>query len=204
MLNHHNKHGLQRNRFGWSWGWKIGYGIAISLIFIATALFIGIIHDGLQRTLYLIAISIVFEAQPAAAASIPLGFHPFIGVTVSILSNLILIPIILLTLNGLERLKWVHQKMEHAKKWTTRYQKYGVFALTLLSPFLGAYVCIAIGFGLQWSYTRVLLSVAIGVVLSSFIIGYGGHLGWQILHFGHLRHLLFLIWRMHMKPLLFS
>lgn len=171
---------------------RLAIGLTVSVLCVLCAVVLGLIHEGLKATLWLIAISIILEAQPAAAASIPLGFHPFMGMAVSVVANLILIPIIILMFDELKRWRFVNRKLEHAGKWTTKYGRYGVWALTLLCPFLGAYVCLALGLALQWSQSRVLISIAIGMIVSSCIVAYGGHAGYELIRFGSLHHLLLL------------
>lgn len=169
---------------------RLAVGLTVSIVCVLGSILLGLVHEGLKATLWLIGISIILEAQPAAAASIPLGFHPLMGAMVSILANVILIPIIILTFDELKRWKWVNRKLERAGRWTSKYGRYGVWILTPLSPFLGAYVCLALGLGLQWPQSRVLISVAVGMIVSSCIVAYGGHAGYEMIRFGGIHHLL--------------
>ncbi|GMA66093.1 hypothetical protein GCM10025859_65350 [Alicyclobacillus fastidiosus] len=128
-----------------------------------------------MSTVSLIGTSIALEAQPASLASLPLRFHPAAGAMISVLSNLILIPLLTLTFDEIiARWTWIRRKLQKTEKWSKKYGKYGVWILTPLSPMLGAYVCIGIGFALRWNIRLVLLSVLIGMVSSSFLIAYGG------------------------------
>ncbi|WP_236025832.1 small multi-drug export protein [Alicyclobacillus suci] len=154
---------------------RVVYGACIGCGCFLAALLIGILEGKLLSTISLIGTSIVFEAQPAALASIPLRFHPLSGALISILANLISIPLMVLTFNEImERWKWVKRKLQKAEKWSSKYGKYGVWILTLLSPLLGAYVSIAVGFAMRWDVRLVLTSVLIGMIGSSFLIAYGG------------------------------
>lgn len=133
--------------------------------------------------LSLIGISVALEAQPAAVASIALGFHPAAGALMSILANLIPIPLMMLTFEQIvRRWHWVRRKLYKAEKWSAKYGRYGVWILTLLTPFIGAYWCIAIGFGLRWPPLRMFVSITLGIVISAFSLTYGGHFAVGLFH----------------------
>lgn len=152
------------------------YGGMFSFGFFVAAFLIGVSQRSVVATLSLIGTSIALEAQPAAAASIPLRFHPFFGALVSILANLIVIPIMMFAFNEIvHRWTWARGRLRKAEKWSTKYGRYGVWILTPLSPVLGAYVCITVGYIMRWNVVLVLSSVLIGMISSSFIIAYGGH-----------------------------
>lgn len=152
------------------------YGVIIALFFFTAALIVGWTQGRLVRTLSLIGTSIVLEAQPAAAASIPLGFHPFVGGVVSILANLISIPIMMFAFNEIvTRWQWAQKRLEKAEKLSKKYGRYGVWVLAPLCPILGAYVCMAIGYLMRWNPAWVLTSILIGMISSTFIIAYGGY-----------------------------
>lgn len=147
-----------------------------SVVFFLAALFLGLALGKRIATLSLIGTSIVLEAQPAAAASIPLGFHPFYGGVISILANLISIPIMMYAFHQIvHRFAFIRRRMQKAKKWSDKYGKYGVWILTPLSPVLGAYVCLAIGYMMHWRPVFVLSSILVGMITSTFLISYGGH-----------------------------
>jgi uncharacterized membrane protein len=155
---------------------KMIYGILLALIFFIAAFGIGLVQGKAGLALSLIGTSIALEAQPAAVLSVPLGFDPLAGGLISILANLILLPLLLLTFNEvIQRWKWLRKRLQKAEKWSVKYGKYGVWILTLLTPFLGAYLCVAVGFLLRWPPIRVFASIVFGVIVSTFLITYGGH-----------------------------
>lgn len=166
-----------------TFGRRLLYAIAIATGFFAVALYVGITQTKIWMALSLIGTSIVLEAQPGVAASIALGFHPLAGAAVSISANLIPIPLLLLTFHEITtRWHWARRKVERAERWSRKYRHYGVGALVLLSPFLGAYLCVAIGHATGWKPYTVLLATLIGMVASVLFISYGGHwvIGWFI------------------------
>lgn len=153
---------------------KLTYGFLLGGVF-AGALLMAIIEGKLVSSVSLIGTSIILEAQPAAVASLPPRFHPLSGAIISILGNLIPIPILMLTSDEIiNRWKWVKRKLQKASVWPRRYGRYGVWVLIPLSPVFGAYVCIGVGYMMRWNSCFVLSSVLIGMFLSSFIITYGG------------------------------
>ncbi len=155
---------------------RVMLGILSSLIFFVLALGIGFFEHRLLETLPLIGTAILLEAQPGVAASIALGFHPMAGAMISILSNLILVPWLLLTFHQVvTRWRWARHRIERAKKLAGKYGKYGVGALTFLAPFLGAYVSIALGVAMGWKVLNTLTMTMVGMLVSVFIIAYGGH-----------------------------
>lgn len=155
---------------------KVLLGILSSFIFFVSALAIGFLQHRFVATLPLIGTSILLEAQPGVAASIALGFHPLVGSAISVLSNLIVVPLLLLTFHQvMTRWRWARHKVERAKKLAGKYGKYGVGALAFLSPFLGAYVSIAVGFAMGWKMVNTLAMTMVGMLTSVLIIAYGGH-----------------------------
>ncbi len=159
------------------------YAIGMATGFFAAAFYLGMTQTKIWMALSIIGTSIVLEAQPGVAASIALGFHPLAGAVISILANLIPIPLLLLTFHEITtRWLWAGRKVERAERWSGKYRHYGVGALVLLSPFLGAYLCIAIGHATGWKPFTVLLATLIGMVGSVLFISYGGHwvIGWFI------------------------
>jgi uncharacterized membrane protein len=154
---------------------RLTYGSLVGLIFFLISLIIGFFEHKLVATISLVGTSIALEAQPAAVASLPLRFHPLWGALISIFGNLILIPVLVFTLDEIiNRWAWVRRRFQKVEVWSNKYGKYGVWVLIPLSPILGAYVCIGIGYIMRWSPRLVLLSVLVGMFVSSFIITYGG------------------------------
>jgi uncharacterized membrane protein len=154
---------------------RLTYGFISGGLFLVAALLTGFIEGKFGSTLSLIGTSVILEAQPAAVASLPLRFHPFSGALISILGNLIPIPVLMLTYHEIvHRWGWAKRKLHKAEVWSRKYGKYGVWVLVPLSPVFGAYVCIAIGYILRWNPRLVLCSVLVGMVLSTCLITYGG------------------------------
>ncbi|QQE81316.1 small multi-drug export protein [Alicyclobacillus sp. SO9] len=152
------------------------YGIILGFLSFLSAVFLGFIQGKLVATFSLIGTSIVLEAQPAAVASLPLHFHPFSGAVISILGNLVVVPVFSFTIEEIiNRWKWIRKKLQKTERWSHTFEKYGAWALIPLSPVLGAYVCIGVGHLLRWKRRRVLTNVLIGMVVSTFAITYGGH-----------------------------
>lgn len=154
---------------------RLMFGLLLGGLFFICAFLVGFVEGKLFATLSLIGTSITLEAQPAAVASLPLRFHPFSGAVISVLSNLILIPVLMLTFDEImNRWSWIRRKLQKAEVWSHKYGKYGVWVLVPLSPVLGAYVCIGVGYLMRWKPRFVLSTVIVGMILSSFIITYGG------------------------------
>jgi hypothetical protein len=152
------------------------YGTIGAMVFFLLSLVLGLTQRHLTATLTLIGTSILLEAQPAAVASLPLGFHPLLGAVVSILANLIPIPLLMLTFKEItNRWKWLGKRLQKAEKWSQKYGKYGVWILVPLSPFLGAYICVAVGYGMRWNSALIFTSIFLGMVVSTFFITMGGH-----------------------------
>lgn len=154
---------------------RLVYGLLLGALFAVGAMLIGLFEGKPVKAVSLIGTSVVLEAQPAAAASIPLRFHPFPGAVISILGNLIAIPLLMLMFEEIvHHWPWFKRRLESGSKWTSRYERLGVWVLLPLSPFLGAYVCIGIGYLMLWNRRLVLCSVLLGMMLSTFLITYGG------------------------------
>ncbi|WP_206832502.1 small multi-drug export protein [Alicyclobacillus fructus] len=159
------------------------YSAAVSTLFFAGSLALGFSQGRVWSTLSLIGTSIVLEAQPAAAASIPLGFDPPTGAGISILANMIAVPILMVGMRHvMHRFRFVRKRMEKAEALSRKYGKYGVWVLAPLCPLLGAYACLAIGSVLRWHPLRVLSAVVIGMVGSTFVIAYGGFALLRLFH----------------------
>ncbi|MFD1677695.1 small multi-drug export protein [Alicyclobacillus fodiniaquatilis] len=162
---------------------RLTYGILFGVLFFLGSLIIGMTEHKILSTMSLIGTSITFEAQPAAVASLPLRFHPFSGAMISILANLIPIPLLMLILNEIIlHWGWLGRRLQKAEIWSRKYGKYGVWVLVPLSPILGAYVSIGIGYVMRWNRSLALCSVLLGMVASSFIITYGGESIVRIFH----------------------
>lgn len=150
-------------------------GLFVGALFFAMAFAIGLLVHKIASTLSLIGTSVLLEAQPAAVASLPLRFNPFAGAMISILGNLVPLPVLMLTFDEITNgWSWMRRILKKSQSWSQKYGKYGVFVLVPLSPVLGAYVCIGIGYLMRWNPRRILFSVLIGMVLSTFVITYGG------------------------------
>ncbi|MCY0880134.1 MAG: small multi-drug export protein [Firmicutes bacterium] len=160
--------------------WAIG-GAAV---FLAAAVVVGWLDGRMAETVPLIGSAIVLEAQPAAALSIPLGFGPVAGALVSILANLVPLPIMIVALPDIiNRWGWARRQVERATRVTRRYQRFGVLSFVVLAPFLGAYACVAVGITLGWRMLRVLPAVMAGMVASVGLIVFGGN--WAVHLFLH-------------------
>lgn len=156
--------------------YRIMLALAAGVALLGMTLLLGY-HAGLfLPTLPLIGTSILLEAQPGVIASIPLGFHPLTGAFISIMANLAPIPVMMVTFRVVvARWSWAHRMVDRSQKWSRRYGKYGVPVLVILAPFLGAYVSIAMGYGMGWKPLTTLASTVIGMVASVLILSYGGH-----------------------------
>lgn len=152
------------------------YAVATSTFLGILALWIGLYTKNLEATLPLLGTAVLLEAQPAAAASIILGFSPLPGAILSILGNLLPLPLLWFTFRHiLARWPWARHKVQRAQNWSKPYRKYGVGALVVLSPFLGAYVCLSIGTGLGYKPFPTFAAVLVGMLGSVLAIVYGGH-----------------------------
>ncbi|WP_242549502.1 small multi-drug export protein [Alicyclobacillus mali (ex Roth et al. 2021)] len=159
------------------------YGALTSFLFFAGSLALGFSQGRVWPTLSLIGTSIVLEAQPAAAASIPLGFDPPTGAGISILANMIAVPILMVGFRQMmHRFRFLRRRMEKAEALSRKYGKFGVWVLAPLCPLLGAYACLAIGSILRWNPLRVLAAVVMGMVGSAFAISYGGFALLRLIH----------------------
>lgn len=154
---------------------RLIYGVVLGVVFFLMALLGGALRGRVMATLSLIGVAISLEAQPAAVASLALKFDPMLGAIISILGNLIVIPVLVLIFDEITtRWNWARNRLRKVEKWSARYGKYGVWILVPLSPVLGAYVCVGIGFLMRWNIRLVLSAVLLGVIGSTFLITYGG------------------------------
>lgn len=153
---------------------EILYG-AVSAGLLGTAIAIGWQQGMLWQTFPLLGTSIALEAQPGAAASVALGFLPIPGAAISVLGNLIFIPIMLIASRQvLSRWPWARRKLSQARRFSERYGKYGVGVLFVLAPFLGTYVSIAIGYAMGARPIPTLATTLAGMITSVLLIVYGG------------------------------
>lgn len=154
---------------------RFTYGLSLGGLFFVVAWWVGWLEGRHLATWSLIGTAIVLEAQPAAAESVAFRMHPLPGAIISILGNCIFIPALALMLREIiERWAWFHRKLKKAEVWSNKYGKYGVWILVPLSPVLGAYVCIGLGYLMRWNARLVMVSVWVGMVVSTFVITYGG------------------------------
>lgn len=154
------------------------------LVFFLTALLVGAAEHKTLAAMSLIGISLLFEAQPAAVASIPLGFRPVSGAVISVFANLMLIPLMMFAFDQIiQRWHWIRKKLSKAGKWADKYGTHGVWVLSPLAALIGGYLCVAISHGLRWNPVRSFISIAVGIVGSTFLITLAGH--WLVQCFHH-------------------
>lgn len=150
--------------------------IFASFVLFVSALTIGWHQGLLWQTFPLLGTSIALEAQPGAVASIALGFGPLSGGLISILGNLVLIPILLISFRQvILHWHWARRRVQRARSWADRFAGYGVGVLFVLSPVLGAYVSIAIGYAMGARPLPTFAATLGGMVASVALIVYGGH-----------------------------
>ncbi|WP_165611997.1 small multi-drug export protein [Alicyclobacillus tolerans] len=155
----------------------------ISVTCFVGAFLIGVFERKALLGLSLIGLSILLEAQPAAVASLPMGFHPLSGAIISILANFIPLPFLMLFFHQLlQKWRWLRKKLLKTKRWSRKYGHYGVWFLVVLSPFIGAYACVTLAYGMHWRPVPTFVSISIGVIGSALLITYGGDF---ILHIFH-------------------
>ena len=63
--------------------------------------------------------------------------------------------------------------VKRIQQWSLKYERYEVALVSVLSPFIGSYVCIAIGDGLEWNPVTTLAATFSTTILSVFLIIYG-------------------------------
>lgn len=157
-------------------GPRLAAAILAGLVFFVAGVAISLGTGRSAVALPLLGSAIVLESQPAAAASLALGFHPLTGALLSILGNLVVIPLFMVLFRHVaEYWSLAKRLVARATKWSARYGRYGVPVLTVLSPFVGAYVALAMGFSLGWRRWTTLIATLVGMVSSTLAITYGGH-----------------------------
>ena len=160
------------------------FALALGLFFLALCLGIGMQQGRLAATCGLVVTSVIFEAQPAAVTSLPLGFGPWTGSAISVLANLIGLPMILVLFPELlRRWRWVRRQLHKAQRRVIRLSPYSVWALVLLAPFLGAYASVVVGYSFGWGRLRSLAATIMGMVASVAVLTFGGH--WALILVAH-------------------
>lgn len=150
-------------------------GIGASLFLLLLSFLAGAVQGKLALALPLVTSSLLLEVVIGAAGSIPLGFDPVSGALVSALANLAPVPALLVLFEQLvDRWTWLNRKLQKSANWSDKYGKYGVWVLVPLSPFFGAYACVAIGAGLRWHPLLIFTSISLGVLVSAFLTTFGG------------------------------
>lgn len=150
-------------------------GLSTSMILLLLAFSIGTLANGWGATTSVVLPGMIFEVFVAALASIAFGFDPLSGALISAISNIVLAPFLLVTFELLiHKSPWLNKKMARAEKIGKKYGKFGVFILAPLAPFVGVFVCIAVGAVLRFRSLYTLLSISTGIVLAAFFTTYGG------------------------------
>ena len=160
---------LRQKRFGM----MIGF-IGTAGLF-AFAFLIGTLDNGFPKTLSVVLTSIPLEVMIGAAASVPLGFDPVVGALVASLGHLGLAPIIITGFNTLVRKwQWLRRKLTKAEDISKKYGKFGVWILTPLAPFIGVFICIAVGILLRFRPALIMTSISLGTLIAAFAATMGG------------------------------
>lgn len=150
-------------------------GLSTSAILLILAFGIGTLTNGWGATTSVVLPGVIFEVFVAAIASIALGFDPLSGALTSAISNIVLAPFLLVSFELLiHKSPWLNKKVSKAENIGKKYGKYGVFILAPLAPFVGIFVCIAIGAVLRFRSLHTLLSISAGVAAAAFFTTYGG------------------------------
>jgi len=152
------------------------YAIIGSILLSGMTLYVGMLYARPWKVFSLIGTSVLLGAQPAAVASLALGLHPLTGGVISVLSNLIPVPIFMVAWDTLlDHWKWLHAHVQDIQKWSYRFGRRRQVMVALLAPFIGSYACLAIGDGLQWRARTTLLVTFSTTIISVFAITYGEH-----------------------------
>ena len=160
---------LRQKRYGFL------IGIVGTVILFVLAFTIGTLDNGFPKTLSVVLTSIPLEVVIGAAASVPLGFDPVVGALVAALGHLALAPIIITGFNTLVRKwHWLRHKLSKAEDISKKYGKFGVWILTPLSPFLGVFICVAVGILLRFRPLLIMTSVSLGTLIAAFAATMGG------------------------------
>lgn len=155
---------------------KLTVALVMAVVLFAACVALGMHAGRVRATLPLVGTALVLEAQPAAVASVALRFHPLDGALISVLGNLIPIPVLMVAFHEIvARWRWAKRLADRSVKWSERYGRFGVPVLIVLSPVVGAYVALAMGYGLGWRPRMTLLATLAGMCGSVLAICYGGH-----------------------------
>lgn len=126
------------------------------------------LHGGLL-TLSVMSTSIV-NAIAGASAAIVAGFSPWMGVFISSVTHLSLLPFLLFSFHDLvERWQWFHKKLSRIDRLSAKYKKYGVWLLIPLSATAGIEVSVGVGVTLRFNTILILLSILCGVISSTVL-----------------------------------
>jgi len=156
---------------------KYGFSIGVigTVILFVLAFTIGTLDNGFPKTLSVVLTSIPLEVVIGAAASVPLGFGPVIGALVAAMAHLALAPVIITGFNTLVRKwQWLRHKLSKAEEISKKYGKFGVWILAPLAPFLGVFICVAVGILLRFRPTLIMTSVSVGTLVAAFVATMGG------------------------------
>ncbi|MGV3488974.1 MAG: hypothetical protein ACO1OC_10355 [Tuberibacillus sp.] len=160
---------LRQKRYG------VMIGIIGTVILFVLAFTIGTLDNGFPKTLSVVLTSIPLEVVIGAAASVPLGFDPVVGALVAAISHLALAPIIITGFNTLVRKwHWLRNKLRKAESISKKYGKFGVWVLTPLAPFIGVFICVAVGILLRFRPVLIMTSVSLGTLIAAFAATMGG------------------------------
>ena len=160
---------LKQSRYGSS----IGIVGTVALFVLAFGL--GTFVNGFTKTISVVLTSVPFEVVVGAAASVPLGFDPVSGALVAALSHLALAPILITGFSTIiKKWSWLRQKLSKADEISKKYGKFGVWILTPLAPFIGVFLCVAVGICLRFRPTLIMTSVSIGTLIAAFAATMGG------------------------------
>lgn len=155
---------------------QVAIAIAIGLVLVGIALFMGFHAHLVNKSLSVVGTSLILESQPAAAEAVVLRMPPLLSAGISLLANLAPLPFITVGLRTiLGHWKWAQKHVQKAQKWAARLERYGSPALIVAAPFLGAYMCFALGHTIGWTSRNIWTYTLIGMFASVFAISYGGH-----------------------------
>ncbi len=154
------------------WLTSIGMGTAA----IVAALLVGYhLHRPVQ-TASLIGTALTLEAQPAAVEAAAMRYPLVAGALVSVLANLAPIPLLTIILDSVVHAwPWARKHVARAHQRVQRYQRWGPVVFVLMSPFIGAYVAIAVGESLGFNPRFTFWTTLGGMLWSVAAIALGGH-----------------------------
>jgi hypothetical protein len=160
---------LKQSRYG------LSIGIVGTVILFVLAFGIGTFVNGFTNTLSVVLTSVPFEVVIGAAASVATKFDPITGALVAALAHLALAPILITGFNTIIRKwSWLRQKLSKAEKISNKYGKFGVWVLAPLAPFIGVFLCVAVGICLRFRPTLIMTSVSVGTFIAAFAATMGG------------------------------